>query len=84
MALGAHSVGGLIHFIFRLFIWRLIWRSGMLIWHIRTFGPAILLLVVGALAVWIIVRWRRRHRPGPPPGRSAGEEGPAGAGPRDS
>jgi hypothetical protein len=83
MALGVHTVGGLIHFILRLFIWRLFWRFGILIWHIRTFGPVILVLIVGALAVWIILRWRRRNRPGPPPGRSPGEEGPADAGPRD-
>ena len=84
MALGAHTVGGLIHFILRLFIWRLIWRSGMLIWHIRTFGPPILLLLLAALAVWIVLRWRRRNRPAPPPGGSPGGEGAAGAGPRDS
>ena len=83
MALGAHTVGGLVHFILRLFIWRLFWRFGMLIWHIRTFGPPILLLLLAALTVWIILWWRRRNRPAPP-GRSPGGEGAAEAGPRDS
>jgi len=84
MASGAHVLGGLIHFILRLFIWRLLWRFGMLIWHIRTFGPPILLLVLAALALWIIVRWRRRHPAGPSPGDSPGREGAAGTGPADS
>jgi hypothetical protein len=84
MASGAHVLGGLIHFILRLFIWRLLWRFGMLVWHIRTFGPPILLLVLAALALWIIVRWRRRHPAGPAPGDSPGREGAAGTGPGDS
>jgi hypothetical protein len=82
MALGAHTVGGLIHFIVRLFIWRLFWRSGMLIWHIRTFGPVILVLILAALVAWAIHRWRRRNQPRPP-GRSSDDNGSAGAGPRD-
>ena len=41
-ALIALGVGGVVHFIWRLFIWRLFWRWSLLIWHIKTFGPVIL------------------------------------------
>jgi hypothetical protein len=77
LALGRLSLGhaalggGLVHFILRLIIWRVIWRFVMLIWHIRAFGPGLLLLVLFALVLWVILRSRRRRgdtggRPGDP------------------
>jgi hypothetical protein len=82
-ALSGHAalgVGGVAHFILRLFIWRWLWRFSMLIWHIKTFGPVILLLVVLVIALWLILRTRRRQgrREG-----SLGDRGRDGPGPRD-
>jgi hypothetical protein len=43
-------VGFLIH----LFIWRAIWRLGLALWRIPTFGPIIIgLLVLGAIATLV-------------------------------
>jgi hypothetical protein len=83
-ALSGHAalgVGGLAHFIFRLFIWRLFWRWSLLIWHIKTFGPIILLLIVLAVAMWLILRARRRQDTGRRPDSDNG--GLGGSGPRD-
>jgi hypothetical protein len=83
-ALSGHAalgVGGLAHFIFRLFIWRLFWRWSLLIWHIKTFGPVILLLIVLAVAMWLILRARRRQDTGRRPDSDNG--GLGGPGPRD-
>ncbi len=83
-ALSGHAalgVGGLAHFIWRLFIWRLLWRWSLLIWHIKTFGPIILLLIVLTVAMWLVLRSRRRadrRRPDSP-----GNGDPGGPGPRD-
>lgn len=81
-ALSGHAalgVGGLAHFIWRLFIWRLFWRWSLLIWHIKTFGPIILLLIVLAVAMWLVLRARRRadrRRPGSPDSGGVGDPGP--------
>ena len=79
-AFGVGSVVGVAHFILRLFIWRWLWRFSMLIWHIKTFGPVILLLVVLVIGLWLILRARRRQ------GRREGtldDRDPDGSGPRD-
>ncbi len=84
LALGG---GGLAHLILRLFIWRAIWRLGLLIWRVPTFGPFILLLIAAALVVLAVLRSRRgrgwpgaRRAPGRDPFRDR-TDGPAG--PRD-
>lgn len=83
-ALSGHAalgVGGLVHFIWRLFIWRLLWRWSLLIWHIKTFGPVILLLIVLAVAMWLVLRARRREARRRPD--SSGNGGLGDPGPRD-
>ncbi|MGP7996668.1 MAG: hypothetical protein ACLPKI_04940 [Streptosporangiaceae bacterium] len=80
-ALSGHAalgVGGVVHFIFRLFVWRLLWRWSVLLWHIKTFGPVILLLIVLLVALALILRARRRADTRPR--RGPGDDGP---GPRD-
>jgi hypothetical protein len=51
--------GGLAHLILRLLIWRMIWRLGLLIWHIPAVGPGVFLLIVAALIGVAIIRSRR-------------------------
>ena len=58
-ALGGGGIGGLI---VHLIIWRMIWRLGMLIWHIPTFGPGILLLIIIAVIALGMLRSRRGLR----------------------
>ncbi|MGH3069612.1 MAG: hypothetical protein ACRDMI_13625 [Streptosporangiaceae bacterium] len=70
--------------ILRLFIWRAIWRLGLLIWRVPTFGPSILLLIVLALVALAILRaGRGRGWPGPrwPGHRGGGRFGDRGDGP---
>jgi hypothetical protein len=83
-ALSGHAalgVGGLVHFIWRLFIWRLFWRWSLLIWHIKTFGPIILLLIVLCVAMWLVLRARRRNARRRPDSTDSGD--PGAPGPRD-
>ncbi len=69
--------GGLAHLILRLFIWRAIWRLGLLIWHVPTIGPGLFLLIVAVLLGLAGYRsrrgaWRRpraRYRGGTRPDR---------------
>ncbi len=68
---------GLVHLILRLFIWRMIWRLGLLIWHIRTVGPVVLLLVVAVL-IGVAVSWSRRRRARNAGGGTRPEPGPPG------
>ena len=89
-ALGAVGLGGggggLAHLILRLFIWRAIWRLGLLIWRVPTFGPFILLLIILALVVLAFLRARRgRGWPGGPRGPGQGRADPFGdrGSPRD-
>ena len=63
VALGGGG-GGLAHLILRLFIWRMVWRLGLLIWHIPAVGPGVFLLIVAVLIGVAIIR-SRRGRPGP-------------------
>jgi hypothetical protein len=51
--------GGLAHVILRLLIWRMIWRFGLLIWHIPAVGPGVFLVIVAGLAGLAIFRSRR-------------------------
>jgi hypothetical protein len=67
-ALGGGGLGGLI---IHLFIWRMIWRLGMLIWRIPAVGPELLVLIVLAVIGVGIFRskrglplpWQRRGGP---------------------
>ncbi len=51
--------GGLAHLILRLVIWRMIWRVGLLIWHIPAVGPGVFLFIVAVLIGVAIFRSRR-------------------------
>lgn len=65
--------GGLGSGLFHLFIWRAIWRFGLAIWRIPTFGPIIIILL-GLAAVVLIIR----HQAGL--GRRGNGSGQAGTG----
>jgi hypothetical protein len=65
--------GGLAHLIIRLFIWREIWRFIRLIWHIQTFGPWIVGLIVAVIIGLIVWRKQRGQRP-----RAGADTGPQG------
>jgi len=55
-----------VKFLFLLFIWRAVWRVGLLVWRIPTFGPVIIGVIVLAVAAAAVMRaaglgpWRRR------------------------
>jgi hypothetical protein len=66
VALGGGGLGGLL---IHLIIWHEIWRLLRYVWHIHTFGPFIVLLIIAAIigaSVW------RRQRGAWRPGRRAG------------
>lgn len=76
--------GGLGSVLFHLFIWRAIWRLGLAIWRVPTFGPVIIILLGLAVVVLIIrhqagLGWPGRR--GPRSG-GTGRDG-TGPGPRD-
>ncbi len=74
--------GGLAHFLVRLFIWHEIWRLVRLLWHIPTFGPIIVILLV--LALVTVGFLRSRGGPGWLTRRGGGSGGVGtGTGPRD-
>lgn len=82
-SLGLGGGGGLAHLLIRLLIWREIWRLGLLLWRVPTFGPVIILLIVLALVALAILRARRgRGRSGQgrtdPFGDRADDHGPRG------
>jgi hypothetical protein len=78
LALGGGGLGGLI---IHIIIWHLIWRLIWYVWHIHTFGPYLVVLIIAALVGATI--WRRRHG-GWGRRRSGGYAGRGtGAGPRD-
>jgi hypothetical protein len=58
VALGGGSLGRLL---IHLFIWHLIWRFALALWHVPTFGPIIVVVLVIAL-VAAAVYWSRRAR----------------------
>lgn len=47
---------GVVKFLFLLFIWRAVWRIGLLLWRIPTFGPVIVGVIVIAVAAAAVVR----------------------------
>lgn len=55
-------------FLFLLFLWRAIWRVGLLLWRIPTYGPVIVGVIVLAVAAAAVMRasgrWPRRRRGG--------------------
>lgn len=53
--------GGLGRFLVRLFIWHAIWRFALLIWHIPTFGPPLLVLIIAAVVTGGVFAARRRR-----------------------
>ncbi len=76
------AAAGLGTFLVHLFIWHLIWRAGLFLWHIKTFGPIIVaLIVIGLIALGV---FRRRRGQGWPWRRRGGGYGyGTGTGPRD-
>jgi hypothetical protein len=61
-ALGGLGGGGLGRVIVHLFIWRLIWRAGLGLWHIPRVGPFVVVLLVAAIVALVIVRKQRGPR----------------------
>ena len=83
-ALGGFGGGGLAHWLVRLFIWHLIWRFGLRIWHIHTYGP----IIIGVIVLGAVVLALLRSRNGPGWWRRSGSgsgtrSGDGDAGPRD-
>jgi hypothetical protein len=54
-----------VSFLFHLFLWRAIWRLGLMLWRVPTFGPVIVSVIVLAAAAAAIARasgqWPRRR-----------------------
>jgi hypothetical protein len=79
LAIGGGGIGSLL---VHLFIWHLIWRFVFIIWHIHTFGPILVALIVACAVTLAILRsrrgpgWWRRSRGGSMRYRT-------GTGPRD-
>jgi hypothetical protein len=73
--------GGLGRLIVHLFIWRLIWRAGLALWHIPRVGPFVVVLLVAAIVALVIVRRQRGPRWWSTRGSSTGARD--GRGPRD-
>jgi hypothetical protein len=53
--------GGLVHWLVTLFIWHEIFRVIFYVWHIHTFGPIIVAIVV--LGLIGLAFWRRQRGP---------------------
>lgn len=73
--------GGLAHFLVRLFIWRAIGRFFRLLWHIPAVGPVIVIVLILAVAGFILWRMSRGRSAGVGGGPRGG--GPNGRSPRD-
>jgi hypothetical protein len=73
--------GGFGRAIVHLFIWHLIWRAGLSLWHIPDVGPFVVLLLIAAIVALVIVRKRRGPRWWNNRGGSTGAG--TGWGPRD-
>ena len=78
---GIGGGGGLGRVIVHLFIWHLIWRAGIGLWHIPTVGPFLVVLLIAAFAALAIVRKQRGPRWWNSRGGSTGAR--SGRGPRD-
>jgi hypothetical protein len=67
--------------IVHLFIWHLIWRAGLGLWHIPTVGPFVVAFLIAAIVALVIVRNHRGPRWWNNRGGSTGAG--TGRGPRD-
>jgi hypothetical protein len=85
LAIGAGLGGaGLTSILIHLVIWHLIWSAGLSLWHIPTFGPFIVLLLIAALITLGIIRRRRPRWHGRRWRNRGGFTGKgSGSGPRD-
>jgi hypothetical protein len=79
--LGRLGGGGFGRAIVHLFIWHLIWRAGLSLWHIPDVGPFVVVLLIAAIVALVIVRKRRGPRWWNNRGGSTGAG--TGWGPRD-
>ena len=73
--------GGLGSVIVHLFIWHLVWRAGLGLWHIPTVGPFVVIVLIAAIVTLSIVRKHRGPRWWNNRGGSTGAG--TGRGPRD-
>jgi hypothetical protein len=78
---GLGGGGGLGRVLVHLFIWHLIWRAGLGLWHIPIVGPFVVLLLIAAIVALAIMRKRRGPRWWNNRGGSTGYG--TGSGPRD-
>jgi hypothetical protein len=81
VGLGRLGGGGFGRVIVHLFIWHLIWRAGLGLWHIPTVGPFVVVLLIAAIVTLVILRKHRGPRWWNNRGGSAGAG--TGRGPRD-
>lgn len=78
LALGGGGLGGvLVHF----FIWRLIWRAAIGLWHVPTVGPYLVIALIVIIVALGVLRGRRGPRWWNNRGGSTGYG--TGGGPRD-
>lgn len=83
--------GGLGRVLIHLIIWRLLWRAGLALWRVPTFGPPLAILLGIAVLALIIIRsqrgpgwWKRGGgSSGGRTGAGRGGAGPGDGGPRD-
>ena len=78
---GSLGGGGFGRVIVHLFIWRLIWRAGLSLWHIPTVGPFVVIVLIVAIVALVILRKQRGPRWWNNRGGSTGAG--TGRGPRD-
>jgi hypothetical protein len=78
---GLGGGGGIGRLIVHLFIWRLIWRAGLALWHIPTVGPFVVVLLIAAIVALVVLRKQRGPRWWSNRGGSTGAG--SGWGPRD-
>jgi hypothetical protein len=79
LAIGGGGIGSLL---VHLFIWHLIFRFFFAIWHIHTFGPIIVAVIVAGLVTLAILR-SRRGRGWWRPTRAGSSRYGSSTGPRD-
>ena len=79
--LGRLGGGGFGRAIVHLFIWHLIWRAGLSLWHVPDVGPFLVVLLIAAVVALVIVRKHRGPRWWNNRGGSTGAG--TGTGPRD-
>ncbi|HEY2080947.1 MAG TPA: hypothetical protein VGH53_31840 [Streptosporangiaceae bacterium] len=78
LALGGVGIGGLI---IHLFIWHMIFRLMLFVWHIHTFGPFIFFAIIAAFIGYGV--WRRQIGPRRRARRGGLSGYGTGSGPRD-